>query len=1168
MSAPGGASAEHEASSSEQSASAEAPRDSARTARVHVLIAEQPDGRCLVHPIVAPHFASYNDEENALAEQALFLRALLLRAPPADISRLSLPEGARLHDVGVVLPREDLPRRLQSSVEVAFSCVIVPARPPGTPGTGTKRAGDRWVIVPRVGHTFYVEQDEPLDDAIRSEIRRLIASQEVTPWELLGFFPARAHRIEVLEIPLEDRPRAGTGAGASLRRIIADKARRKRAVEVLAIVATPLHVTERSAAPPPLVAREAELTQLKTLLEGQERLGVLLLGPEHAGKTALVRAFLAGSGSLVYATSGAQLVAGMSGLGEWQERIREVMEAIQTLDATLYFEDLEDLLLTRNESGGIDFAGSMRPWLDEGKVRILAELRSDRLDTLEGRNAGFFACLSRLRVDPLSAANTLLALQKRVAHDARAEPRRARVHLDALPTLVDLAERYLHHGGFPGKAVRLYQDLRSAHDRDPSLGAPPPTLGRQELYRVFSLSTGVPEFLLRDDAALRVEDLSAALGKQIIGQEPAISALAATIGVIKAGLQPEGKPLATFLFVGPTGVGKTELARALAFLLFQSPERMVRFDMSEFMTPDAAERLIRGTDRSDGLLTRRVREQPFCVILLDEIEKAHPAVFDLLLQVCGEGRLTDAAGRTAYFHNAILIMTSNLGATEKRTRAGFGGVATSDEAHYQRLAGATFRPELVNRIDHIVPFRGLSRAEVQRVARLAVARMRRRRGLDEAGVVLDVSEAALTRFGDDGYSELYGARALRRHLDEHLAGPLSRQLAKLGGESKDLFIDVSLASEPETKRDGVLISSTVTGPFRLEVRRKKSLKAAQQVHGEAEIARLRREVDRLIALAPVEQVKDQIEFLVTQLGAIDEKPRKQDRRWTQEQSELQAEHHRLKALHEKLTSAQEEAHSVEEIAILALFEGQEVLPFLEDARAAHRKTLRALPCVMLALEPHRDAITWILEELDEGAFDLFLPPLLREIEARGWSALVHLDGGERVTEDQWPTDRRWGPPRSIEALRVALSAEKRSFRGVVLRCKGSYAGVLLALEAGLHRLELPRRSDQSGHSDNHAHVEVRTVAFSFDVPSDAWAHKSMGPPQPATASQRRRGQAVRERRSSDQTVLVAGKRAKVDLDPAEYWAHLEEIALAHLLLFEREDSGLDRDDWLAVGDAS
>ncbi|MFS8070779.1 MAG: hypothetical protein ACMG6S_30805, partial [Byssovorax sp.] len=371
---------------------AEPPPDAARAARVHVLIAEQPDGRCLVHPIVAPQLASYGDEENALAEQALVLRALLSRAPPAEISRLALPEGAELHDVGVVLPREDLPRRLQSEVPVAFSCVVIPARP-GT-GTGTKRAGDRWVIIPRLDHTFYVEAGEPLDEAIRSEVRRLIGSQELTPWELLGFFPARAHRIAALDIAIEQKPRAG--AGGMLRKTIAEKARRKRAVEVLTMVSTPLHVPTTRVQPPPLVGRDTERARLKALLEGEERRGVLLLGPEHVGKSELVRDFLAGSSSLVYATSGAQLVAGMSGLGEWQERIHEVMSAIQTLNATLYFEDLEDLLVERTESGGVDFAGSIRAWLDEGTVRVLGELRTDRLDTLEGRHPGFFASLARL----------------------------------------------------------------------------------------------------------------------------------------------------------------------------------------------------------------------------------------------------------------------------------------------------------------------------------------------------------------------------------------------------------------------------------------------------------------------------------------------------------------------------------------------------------------------------------------------------------------------------------------------------------------------------------------------------------------------------------------------------------------------------------------------------
>src|SRR4029079_4182130 len=166
-------------------------------------------------------------------------------------------------------------------------------------------------------------------------------------------------------------------------------------------------------------------------------------------------------------------------------------------------------------------------------------------------------------------------------------------------------------------------------------------LGKRELYQTFSLATGVPEMLLRDDAPLHVGEVAARLSSRIIGQDRAVLALAETIGVVKAALQPANKPLATFLFVGPTGVGKTELARALAELLFGSPDRMVRFDMSELAGADAAERLIGSSQAGGGLFTRRVREQPFCVVLLDEIEKAHPSVFDLLLQVTGEGRLTD-----------------------------------------------------------------------------------------------------------------------------------------------------------------------------------------------------------------------------------------------------------------------------------------------------------------------------------------------------------------------------------------------------------------------------------------------------------------------------------------------------------------------------------------------
>src|SRR6185369_16592162 len=230
---------------------------------------------------------------------------------------------------------------------------------------------------------------------------------------------------------------------------------------------------------------------------------------------------------LVYATSGAQLVAGMSSLGQWQEQLQKVMEAAETLDAVLYFESLEDLLAERVE-GGVDLAGAMRPWLDTGRARLLGELRPDRLDALEAAHPGFFACLARVRVDPLSAADTTAALHARVAHDGATEPGRPGVAADALAPILDLAQRYLPYAALPGKAIRLYQDMRAARDKDRTREGLPVTLGREDVFTAFSTQTGIPAFLLRDDRALHVGEVVAALERRVIGQEGAVRTLAET----------------------------------------------------------------------------------------------------------------------------------------------------------------------------------------------------------------------------------------------------------------------------------------------------------------------------------------------------------------------------------------------------------------------------------------------------------------------------------------------------------------------------------------------------------------------------------------------------------------------------------------------------------------
>jgi hypothetical protein len=230
------------------------------------------------------------------------------------------------------------------------------------------------------------------------------------------------------------------------------------------------------------------------------------------------------------------------------------------------------------------------------------------------------------------------------------------------------------------------------------------------------------------------------------------------------------------LFLGPTGVGKTETAKALARYLFGDAAKLLRFDMNEYLTPGSAARLVGTFDQPEGLLTAAVRRQPFAVILLDEIEKAHPEVFDLLLQVLGEGRLTDALGRLADFSNAIVILTSNLGVREAEAHVGFSGSAGTDA--YVRAAERFFRPEFFNRLDRIVPFARLSRDDVGHIAEQLMQDVLQREGLVRRKCVLRVEAAALERVVDQGYDPQLGARALKRSIERFLARPVARRLAE------------------------------------------------------------------------------------------------------------------------------------------------------------------------------------------------------------------------------------------------------------------------------------------------------------------------------------------------------------------------------------------------------
>jgi ATP-dependent Clp protease ATP-binding subunit ClpC len=1120
-----------------------------RTLRIPVLLRFLFPGSVVAIPATVPRFATYGSELAALEELDRFLRAYVGRLPGRAVASLTLPEASCLEEVEVPLVALDAPRKLRTPIPVTFPCILVPSDP------------DRWVLLPTIDHALFVPAAEDFREVVRRDVARLIAARDVTPYERLGLLPGRTHALQFLEIPLDQGP--GGGALKKQRRELSAFLQRKRAVALLEEVATPLHLHRDR--PAPLVGREKELRSLRALLDGPERAGVLVVGPAGAGKTALIRTWIHRTDRLVYRTSGARLVAGMGAFGQWEERVQDLASALEALDAVLLLEDLEDVLSERVESGGVDIAGGLRPHLDSGKLRLLAEVREDRVDMLERSSWAVFSMLTRVAVPALSAEMTVRAMVERDAHERERDESIPAFAKEALQGMVELAERYLPYEAFPGKALRWYRELRTLHERGlaPAPSDTPVKIGRAEVTSAFSRATGIPGALIADESPLRVESVEAALRADVIGQEVAVRALAETIAVVKAGLQPADKPLATFLFIGPTGVGKTELARSLARYLFGSAERLVRFDMSEFMSSDAAERLIRGTDSDDGLLTRRVRQQPFCVVLLDEIEKAHGAVWDLLLQVCGEGRLTDARGRTVYFRNTLLIMTSNLGAVDHRGPVGFAGRDQSDFAHYQKLVDSAFRPEMVNRIDRIVPFGKLTDAQLESVVGLLIGKIGQRSGFRDHGISLTVTQGAVARMARDGYDSAYGARGLRRYLERVLVAPVARCISELEKAPVDAVVAVRLGEEPEDHGLGVVCARAESGALAVSVHRPKAPSAARVGWGFREIASVRREADGIMRLAGVEEVPDQIAYLVAQIatarrgtGGQQEQQGQRERRSEKDISGMQAEFERLEGLWKPVHSAHEEIRALEELAFAAVLSGQSVDELVRETALAQDRFREALPYVLLALEPRRDEGTFLLEELDEGAFDPWLVDLLQSLRKRRWNVALHVHGDTGPGEA--PPGGTWGPARSIDEV-LSLMNRGQAFRNLLLRCRGPFAGVLIGLEAGLHTMIAPPWRMGKGPARDSARTYLHFISLDYDLAPEQWKHPALAPPRPSSAGRRKKGTAAREWNWTEQRIRIAGKCAVLSMDLDRYFLDLERVALALLLVVESDDTALSRD---------
>jgi ATP-dependent Clp protease ATP-binding subunit ClpC len=565
------------------------------------------------------------------------------------------------------------------------------------------------------------------------------------------------------------------------------------------------NLTEETARFPDALFRGELVTKIVQTLA--RRRSVLLVGASGVGKTRIVQQVAREMGrsgrAKVFEFSVPQLLTGTKFLGEWESKANQIVDGALAAGAMLYFSDIWNLpsagTSANRDHGAWDL---FRPYVEQGRLQLIGEITPEQLSAL-GRVPGLVTQFEIVAIPAL--------LEDEVREIVAAEAKRLRLEIGAatIRRVLELCRQFLPVIEGPGPALELLAQIRDYASQKREINEPE-EISPQFAEKVFSIYSGLPLLIVSPSATKPVAEITAWFEERVIGQRDAIRAVVEAIALYKAGLHDPARPIGSFLFVGPTGVGKTELARALAKFLFGTESRLLRFDLSEYKDYHAFQLLIGNPHKPEqpAALIDPVRAKPFQVVLLDEIEKAHANVWDLLLQLLDEGRLTPASGKTVSFRNTIVIATSNVGARDQsRAAPGFvSGVAEADDRLRQALE-AVFRPEFLNRFQHVVAFHRLSEEHVRRIAKLELARVLSRQGLAARRIAVDVTPGALELIAKDGYDEKYGARALRRTVQRHVTAPIATLLLERPVEDGSILrlvanaarMEVEVIDTPETR---------------------------------------------------------------------------------------------------------------------------------------------------------------------------------------------------------------------------------------------------------------------------------------------------------------------------------------------------------------------------------
>jgi len=518
----------------------------------------------------------------------------------------------------------------------------------------------------------------------------------------------------------------------------------------------------------------------------------VLVGEAGTGKSTIARRAadtLRRQGWTLFEASAADLLAGQTYMGELEKRMRELLEQIDVARKVVWlipaFHELAQAGRHRYSTTSVlDLVMSA---IEAGRIVVLGESAPAPMENVLKQRPRLRFTVAVVKVEPLDADATLALAREVVAQEVEASGLvpDATVAADAF----EIARSYLTASAMPGNVVGL---LRQTRQRVLAAGAARFT--RDDVLATVSAITGLPRSVLDERAGLEPASLREHFARRVMGQPEAVNCLVDRVAMLKAGLVDPRRPIGVFLFAGPTGTGKTEVAKTLATFLFGSAERLLRLDMSEFQEPSALARLVgeQGDEAAIESLVHQIRKQPFAVVLLDEFEKAHPRVWDLFLQVFDDGRLTDANGQVADFRHAIIILTSNAGATTHQSGSlGFsrsGG--TFSEAQVTRALSGLFRPEFINRLDRVVVFRPLSKAVMRDILKKELGDIVKRRGFRNRDWAVEWEPSAIDFLLERGFTPDMGARPLRRAIEEHLLAPLAMTIVENRFPDGDQFLFV------------------------------------------------------------------------------------------------------------------------------------------------------------------------------------------------------------------------------------------------------------------------------------------------------------------------------------------------------------------------------------------